>query len=79
VRGVVEARQGDLNAADRDLTTAEEFGRKAIDWAKSVKFEHSEEYRHSLQQDLQIHAKILQSLGRADEAQRKLDEAAKLQ
>ena len=79
VRGMVEARQGDLAAADRDLSTAEEFERKAIDWAKSVKFEHGEDYRHSLQQDLQIHAKILQGLGRADEAQKKLDEAAKLQ
>jgi TonB family protein len=78
VRGMVEARQGDLNAADRDLTTAEEFERKAIDWAKSVKFEHGEDYRHSLQQDLEIHAKILQGLGRADEAQHKLDEAGKL-
>jgi len=69
VRGDVKAFLGDLEAADRDLTAAEDYGRRAVA-AEGNR-------RNRLAQDLQFHAKILQGLGRADEATKKLDEAAK--
>jgi TonB family protein len=70
IRGEVEGFLGDLAAADSDLTSAEDFDRKAIA-ANGNRFEHR------LAQNLQFHAKVLQALGRPDEAQKKLDEAAK--
>lgn len=76
VRGFVEAKSGDFGAADQDFTTAEEFERKAIEWAKSEKFEHLDSYTASLIRVLRIHAQLLEAMGRPDEAQRKLDEAA---
>jgi TonB family protein len=76
VKGTVEGRMGQFAAADQDLSTAEEFQRKAIQWAKDEKFEHLDSYNAALIQDLRIHAQLLQAMGRADEAQRRLDEAA---
>lgn len=79
VLALAEAKTGDLQSADRDFTTAEDFGRKAIAWAKQVGFEHGDSYSHSLNQDLRFHAQVLQALNRPEEAQKKLDEAATLQ
>jgi protein TonB len=76
VKGTVEGKLGDFGAADQDLSTAEEFERKAIEWGKSEKFEHLDSYTSGLVQDLRIHAQVLQAMGRADDAQKKLDEAA---
>lgn len=77
IKGMVEANLGDLKAADQDLTIAEDFERKGIEWAEQVKFEHGDSYKHALVQDLRFHAQVLQGLNRPDEAQKKLDEAAK--
>jgi TonB family protein len=77
VRGMVEGNLGDLAAADRDLTVAEDFERKGIAWAEQVKFEHGDSYKQALVQDLRFHARVLQGLHRPDEAQKKLDEATK--
>ena len=76
-KGEVEGLSGDLPDADQDLATAEDFSRKAIEWAHQVHFEHGESYEHTFAQILQFHAKVLQAMGRPDEAQKKLDEAAK--
>ncbi|HUH63364.1 MAG TPA: energy transducer TonB [Terracidiphilus sp.] len=77
VKGMVEGNTGDFAASDRDLTIAEDFERKAIAWAEEEKFEHGDEYRRSLAQDLRFHAQVLQQLNRPTEAQQKLDEARK--
>jgi TonB family protein len=78
VLAVVEGELSDFKGADRDLTTAEDFGRKGIAWAESVKFEHMESYKWSLAQELQLHATLLKTLNRPADAQEKLDEAAGL-
>lgn len=72
IRGEVEGFLGDLAAADSDLTAAENFDRRAI-------AADGNRYSYRLAQNLQFHAKVLQAMGRPDEAQKKLDEAAKLQ
>ncbi len=64
VLAVVEGDMRDFAGADRDLTTAEDFGRKGIAWAESVKFEHMESYKWSLAQELQLHAVLLKTLQR---------------
>jgi len=79
MKGMVEARSGEFAAADQDLSTAEDFQRKAIEWAKSEKFEHLDNYNGALIQALRIHAQVLQALGRTDEAQKKTDEAAAIE
>ncbi len=71
-RGEIEGFLGDYLDADRDLTAAEDFDRKAI-------ASDGDYYEHDLAQNLQFHAKVLQAMGRPDEAQKKLDEAAKFQ
>jgi TonB family protein len=71
-RGEIEGFLGDYPAADRDLTAAEDFDRKAI--AADGKY-----YERDLARNPQFHAKVLQAMGRSDEAQKKLDEAAKFQ
>jgi TonB family protein len=78
VLGVVEGDLRDFAGADRDLSTAEDFGRKGVAWAESVKFEHMESYKWSLAQELQLHAMLLSTLNRPGDAQKKLDEAAAL-
>jgi TonB family protein len=77
VRGMIEGNLGDLAAADQDLTVAEDYERKGIAWADQEKFEHGDSYKRALAQDLRFHAQVLQGLNRSDEAQKKLDEAAK--
>jgi TonB family protein len=77
VLGVIEGNLNDLDAADRDLTTAEDFGRKAIAWAESEKFVHADSYKQSLAMYLKAHAALLLAMDRSDDAQKKLDEAAK--
>lgn len=79
VKGEAEGFSGDLHDADQDLTAAEDFSRKAIDWAHQSHFEHGNSYEHSFVQILQFHAKVLQAMGRPDEAQKKLDEATRFQ
>ncbi len=76
IKAMVEAKSGELAAADQDLSTAEDFQRKAIEWAKSEKFKHLDSYNGALIQDLRIHAQVLKAMGRTDDAQKKTDEAA---
>lgn len=73
----MEAYLGDLVAADRDLTMAEDFSRKAVESASQSQFQHGNYYERDLAKNLQLHGKVLQAMGRPDEAQKKLDEAAK--
>jgi TonB family protein len=76
-KGTIEGVLGDLSSADRDLTTAEDFSRKGIVWVEKEAPSLRPEYVRPFVHDLQFHAKILQAMGRSDEAQKKLDEAAK--
>ncbi len=78
VKGMVEGKSGRFEAADQDLGVAEDFERKAIDWGKGVQFEHLDSYTSALERTLQIHAQVLQAMGKQDEAQKKLEEAAKV-
>jgi TonB family protein len=78
IKGIVEGKLGNLIDADQDLTIAEDFERKGIVWAEQVEFDRSDNYKRVLTQDLRMHAQVLQGLNRPDEAQKKLDEAAKL-
>jgi TonB family protein len=75
-KGTIEGMMGDLPAADRDLTTAEDFSRKGISWVEKEAPSLRPEYVRSFVRDLRFHAQVLQALGRSDEAQKKLDEAA---
>ncbi len=77
VKGTIEGMAGDLASSDRDLSEAEDFGRKAVEWARQSQFEHGNYYERDLARNLQFHAKVLQALGLQDEAQKKLDEAKK--
>ena len=77
VKGTAEAKMGDLAAADLDLTMAEDFGRKGIAWVEKEAPSLRDEYRRPLVHDLRFHAQVLQGPNRPDEAQKKLDEAAK--
>jgi TonB family protein len=77
VKGIIEGNLGDLKSADRDLSLAEDFGRKGIVWIEKEAPSLREEYRRPLVQDLRFHAQVLQQLNRPEEAQKKLDEAAK--
>lgn len=76
-KGMIEGMLGDLKSSDGDLNVAEDFGRKGIAWAEKEAPGLPTEYIRSLLRDLQFHAKVLQALGRQDDAQKKLDEAAK--
>jgi TonB family protein len=76
-KGTIEGLTGDLPAADRDLTTAEDFSRKGIAWIEKEAPSLRQEYVRPFVRDLQFHAKVLSAMGRQDEAQKKLDEAAK--
>lgn len=74
IRGIVEGDRNDLASADRDLTAAEEEERKALAWAKSVNFEHTDSYKASFAMYLRLHSALLFALNRSDEAKKKLDE-----
>ncbi|MGP8268611.1 MAG: energy transducer TonB [Terracidiphilus sp.] len=78
IKGIIEGKLGSLIDADQDLTIAEDFERKGIVWAEQVEFERSDSYKRVLAQDLQFHAQVLKGLNHPDEAQKKLDEAAKI-
>jgi len=77
-RGTLEAILGDLPAADADLTTAEDFEKKAIEWTEKDSPGIAQSYRGVLARDLRTHAAVLTRLNRPTEAQAKLDEAATL-
>ncbi len=76
-KGTIEGLLGDLNGADQDLTVAEDFSRKGIVWDEKEAPSLRQEYVGPFVRDLQFHARVLQALGRPDEAQKKIDEAAK--
>ncbi len=76
-KGTIEGLLGDLQSADRDLTVAEDFSRKGIAWVEKEAPSLRPEYVRPFVRDLQFHAKVLQAMERSDEAQKKLDEAAK--
>ena len=76
VKGIVEGKFGQLDESDRDLTVAEDYERKAIASLDKDAADESDRCKQALVQDLRFHAQILQALNRADEAQKKLDEAA---
>jgi TonB family protein len=76
-KGDIEGMMGDLTGSDRDLTVAEDFSRKGIAWVEKEAPSLRAEYVRSFVRDLQFHAKVLQAMGQSDEAQKKLDEAAK--
>ena len=77
IKGILEGRLGNLDAADSDLSTAEDFQRKEITWAEKEAPSLKREYSSALIMDLNFHAQVLQALNRPDDAQKKLDEAAK--
>jgi TonB family protein len=77
-KGTIEGMMGDLAASDQDLTIAEDFERKGIAHMEVDSPGITENYKHVLARDLRFHAQVLQKLDRPDEAQKKLDEAAKL-
>jgi TonB family protein len=76
-RGTLEAILGDFAAADHDLTTAEDFERKAIDSAEKGSPNVAQGYRSVLVRDLRTHAAVLMKLNRPADAQAKLDQAAR--
>lgn len=76
VKGIVEGKLGFLPDADRDLTVAEDSERKVIAALGADAPDNIASVKQSLIQELQFHAQILQALNRADDAQKKLDEAA---
>ena len=76
-KGSVEGYLGDFPSADRDLTMAEDFSRKAVERATQSQFGRGNYYERDLAKNLQLHAKVLEAMGRSEDAQKKLDEAAK--
>jgi TonB family protein len=77
-KGTIEGMMGDLAASDQDLTVAEDYERKGIAHKELDSPGIAKYYRGVLARDLRFHAQVLQGLNRPDEAQKKLDEAAKL-
>jgi hypothetical protein len=65
IRGRLRAFSGDLAGGDKDLSIAEDFCRRG-------------QLSGALRQDLLFHAELLKRMNRPQEAQAKLDEAAKL-
>lgn len=76
-KGSIEGMLGNLAAADNDLSAAEDFSRRGIVWVEKEAPSLRSEYVRPLVRDLRFHAQILQKLNQPDEAQKKLDEAAK--
>lgn len=76
-KGTIEGMLGDLTTADRDLTVAEDYMRKAVAQAEQDKSEYGSYDGRILARDLRFHAQVLQGLHCPDEAQKKLDEAGK--
>jgi TonB family protein len=77
VKGVIEGKLGFLPDADQDLTVSEDYSRKGITWVQKEAPSLIDVYKGPFVLDLRFHAQILQALDRSDEAQKKLDEAAK--
>jgi TonB family protein len=79
VLGITESILKSLDPADRDLTTAEDFERKAIAWADETKFKQEDSFKNALKLYLKTHATVLLALNRPEDAQKKLYEASKFQ
>jgi tetratricopeptide (TPR) repeat protein len=77
-KGIIEGNLKDYTAADQDLSVAEDYERKGIVHMEIDSPSIAENFKRILARDLRFHAKVLQELNRAEEAQKKLDEAAKL-
>ena len=77
-RGTIEGMAGDLTAADQDLTLAEDYERKAIAEMEKDSPGIGGYDRSVLARDLRFHAQVLQQLKHPEDAQKKLDEASKL-
>jgi TonB family protein len=79
VRAQAEAAIGNLTGADADLTTAENFERKAIqNLVKDAPQLVEHEYTPTLKNQLLFHARVLDALKNPSEADAKRQEAAKL-
>jgi TonB family protein len=65
LRGQIRAFSGDMEGGDKDMSLAEDLCRRG-------------KLSDALKHDLQFHAELLKRMNRAQEAQTKLDEAAKL-
>ena len=75
----IEAMQGDFADADGNLTTAEDYDRKSIAWARKNKMAAwIPAYTQALQADLRFHALVLRGMKRKHDAKEKLEEAKKL-
>jgi TonB family protein len=80
VKGVIEGKLGELPAADQDLTQAEDYARKEMASAEKDAPDAPDAidaYKQPFALELRFHAQVLQALDRQDDAQKKLDEAAK--
>lgn len=78
MKGAIEFDLGDLSASDHDLTASEDFGRKAIAWAKKEAPNDVTRYKRILAQELRFHANMLLHMNRADQAKKDLEEASSL-
>jgi len=76
-KGTIEGMMGDLAASDQDLTVAEDYERKGIAHMEIDSPGMAKYYGSVLARDLRFHSQVLKGLNRPDEAQKKLDEAAK--
>jgi TonB family protein len=76
-KGTIEGMLDDLAASDQDLTLAEDYERKGIAHMEVDSPGMAKYYKGVLARDLRFHARVLRGLSRSDEAQKKLDEAAK--
>ncbi len=79
VLGIIESNLKNLDAANGDLATAEDFERKAIAWADQTKFNQEDSFKNALKLYLKTHAAVLVALNRPEDAQKKLTEASTLQ
>jgi len=79
IRGVIEGSLHELDASDRDLNQAEQFGRQAYKQAVADHFKGTEMYKGYLVNYLRAHSALLMALHRDKEAKERLDEALSLQ
>jgi TonB family protein len=76
VTAQAKAFSGDLGGADKDLETAEEFQRKALD--SPADHELAKEYSQTMKSLLSFHAQVLTAMGDRSRAQAKTQQAAAL-
>lgn len=76
VTGQAKAFSGDLVGADKDLGTAEDYQRKALDTPAGHELNKS--YSQTLKSLLNFHAQVLTAMGKQPEAKEKMEEANKL-